>query len=84
MDIPPIKLSASGVIGVEFNGSDDQCEDFKIEVTDEGGGAFVIIACDKGLRLEADELVALGKWAKKSCEELDAFHTKQHNQLPRV
>lgn len=45
-----------------------------IKVISEGAGAFVEITSVDGLRLNAEELVALSEWATEACEELDKFN----------
>lgn len=62
-------------MSVYFNFASDMGEG-TIEVRDEGGGAFVVLTSEAGLRIDPEELGNLAEWATETCAEMDEWHRR--------
>jgi|GEM_PF-6688866 len=74
MKIPFAEIPEAPNVDVVFEFFGESCGSGTIALRSEGGGAFVEIKSEDGLRLNADEIVTLGVWATQACMELDAYN----------
>lgn len=69
MKLPPIAGEAS-CLSVKFDWADSGGQAHSVELVSEGAGYFPILEFDE-LRLDPEEVVALGAWVTETCKELD-------------
>jgi hypothetical protein len=74
MKIPFSGMAEAPKVDVVFMFSGTSAGDGSIALTSEGGGAYVEIKSEEGLRLNADEIIMLGSWAVSACAEIDVYN----------